>query len=1492
MLNQCFQFLKVLVVVLTNVLNPMYKSKLYNRKKHNNVSLIRPHVVLCFLLLFALIFSFNGLLIAQSTRWNGSQSSDWFDAGNWDNGVPGPGDEASITWKHSGNQWPVIDGVVNIRKLVMGPNSNELTVVSGSMLNISEDASISNTATLKLLGGSVIVNSASTLGGNLIIDQGGSFTINAPFIVSGSPNLNLIDGNVIINGDYEMLSGTFIVEEGSVSFNGDTSIRGDGLFHAGSAELLFNGNIELSGSAIFNPQSSSALITGTSAITVLSNIDQTTIFFYDLVVTEGASINADANVLVYNDMTVENEASFAIINDYKLNVVGKVSGDANINTNQPYIISLFVIDETTVLAVFNAPLNPSTAENTTNYHVKDALFGGSNIGSVASASLGGDNDNEVTLALNLISPGIIEAGEEYFLVANNIQNTTGGTISSNHYKRFGAFAGGEGSQENPYIITNLYELQAVQLDPNANYILGNDIDATASVNMNGGLGFDPIRDFSGRIDGQGFTIYGLTINRPNEDNVGLFGSTKSGASINDFILDDILVNGKNNTGGLIGVVDGETEIIGILVEGNITGGSNTGGLIGKTNGSLELQRSASRGTITGGDKTGGLIGETNSRVVIRNAYSRANITGGARVGGLVGDVSGTGNQRTLSLYSSYATGPVTAQGQSGGLVGFLAGQYTINNSYWDTKLSGQNNGSHQDQYAQGRLVTEQMIGEAALENMSGFDFDDVWAIMTDPPSYPELFDFFTVVIGKIYYSIQDGDWSDKNTWSVESHTSQTPAIRPPIPIDQMLIGNGHHVTLDKNAINNNSVTVYDEGTLITGDFILSGTGVFTLDGGATLQIGSADGITTIAASGSIQTLGRSFSNQANYVYNGESAQQTGNGLPDVVNDLQIDNNFGVTALRDQTVTGELILTSGILTMPEGSSLVTFSVAESGNGQVKMQNEITGSKGWRMVASPVETSYGDLFNNFVTQGYTGSDFEHRQPNILWFDEGQVGTTNMAWRKPDSNDAIIPAGRGHFQYIFNGAGWPDYIPPEEDSDPPPEEDSYTDSLPITMTSTGREYMTGNSFIFDVSYTERPPQNSIPEIDVIEMNAGWNLIGNPTTASLDWESDGWTRSNVDAAYYVWVPSAGEFQAWNSTIEDIEDPDYVAPLSGDGLIAPFQAFWVRAHAESPVLSFDNTVKVTGGSFEQKSFPAHTGNYEHNSIPLALRLEADGLKTFSYITFTDRGDVGEDPYDAYHLEPMSDTWLKLITTTNDHHLPMVINNLPKDFGEILHIPVYVEGQRDNHPVTGDYSLSWSIPHSWPLNWQLTLMDHEKKEAIRMTPFQNKLDFKVYQSRQAPANVPGGNPLVLPKQIIGSTFESPLDRNKNKTLWGMSGNGEYVGAKTTGVSIPARFSIMITTGEYEGELDYVALEPSLLPVFPNPATNHSPVTIRFSLPDKDKVSISIYDLHGRQVYAIPEKQYGAGIHRVGWTPGSLNSGVYFVVLLTESARNTQKIIMR
>ncbi len=106
--------------------------------------------------------------------------------------------------------------------------------------------------------------------------------------------------------------------------------------------------------------------------------------------------------------------------------------------------------------------------------------------------------------------------------------------------------------------------------------------------------------------------------------------------------------------------------------------------------------------------------------------------------------------------------------------------------------------------------------------------------------------------------------------------------------------------------------------------LITGSGTVNLPAGATLTIGSADGISASGATGPIQSTTRVFDAGANFTYNGASAQITGSGLPSTVRNLTVNNSNGVTLSSGVTVTNSLALTSGLLNI--GNNSITLGTA--------------------------------------------------------------------------------------------------------------------------------------------------------------------------------------------------------------------------------------------------------------------------------------------------------------------------------------------------------------------------------------------------------------------------------------------------------------------------------------------------------------------------------------------------------------------------------------
>ena len=151
-------------------------------------------------------------------------------------------------------------------------------------------------------------------------------------------------------------------------------------------------------------------------------------------------------------------------------------------------------------------------------------------------------------------------------------------------------------------IKDIYQLQLVIINPSAAYVIVNDIDALETQNWNWDgkkhLGFSPVSNFAGSLDGRNFTISNLSINRPAQYYAGLFANATSSASIKNLKLTTESVTGVGWVGGLVGLNRGKVDNV-TLSKNNIKGSSFYVGGIAGANPGIISNSSVSDSTITG-----------------------------------------------------------------------------------------------------------------------------------------------------------------------------------------------------------------------------------------------------------------------------------------------------------------------------------------------------------------------------------------------------------------------------------------------------------------------------------------------------------------------------------------------------------------------------------------------------------------------------------------------------------------------------------------------------------------------------------------------------------------------------------------------------------------------------------------------------------------------------------------------------------------------------
>lgn len=520
----------------------------------------------------------------------------------------------------------------------------------------------------------------------------------------------------------------------------------------------------------------------------------------------------------------------------------------------------------------------------------------------------------------------------------------------------------------------------------------------------------------------------------------------------------------------------------------------------------------------------------------------------------------------------------------------------------------------------------------------------------------------------------------------------------------------------------------------------------------------------------------------------------------------INNTEGVRTFEDIIVDGDLTLQNGVLIISSGKNFIAPNTSYV-NGTLQFRRNIQ-SPGWKMISSPVGSTFQDLFDGLTVQGITGSDYPDRQPNLMWYDEtfvdpdnADLTTDNQRWRAPGDITNAFGTGMGYFFYVFGDVGG--------DGD-------YNDILPKTLDVTGRENFAGEpgDFTFPVTYTA-------------EADTGWNMVGNPFGATLDWDEAGWTKENMDNVLYIWDSQSQEYKYWNGE----------AGNHGSGKIAPFQGFWVKANAVNPVLAVNPSNKTTGGVYRK-------GSERYQQVPvIALQLNSEFHTTSTHFTFTEKGSFTTDRQDAYRLLPFdSSTYLEIYSLFNDG-TELIINNLPRDFGKTIEIPVEAGAVREGDYYRGIVTLTWPELENIPDGWTIELVDNHTGQKIDLKE-NSFYDFEIKSQGKAAPQVNS--------QANFSLLQKSAAKSRN-----------------------SRFTLLIEPGTDGSELP---TEVSLNQNYPNPFNPST--TIDFALPVEDRVRIDVFDILGRRVHTITDQRFQAGYHEVSFDGRSLASGVYFYRLIT------------
>lgn len=376
------------------------------------------------------------------------------------------------------------------------------------------------------------------------------------------------------------------------------------------------------------------------------------------------------------------------------------------------------------------------------------------------------------------------------------------------------FAGGDGSQSNPYQIETWEHFDSIRDNLGDYFVLNNNLsretegyDQYASATANGGDGFIPISplgfstSFSGNFDGQGNEIADIVIDRRDksqERTTGIFSTVTGVIKNTDFRNITVKVNSSEDTHGLLIGGDGTSGytltdcfISGQLIQEGSGGrlgalgqsfntsvmlsqcltvvtvhapsANEVGGFIGYHSGG-DISECGASGEVNGNELVAGFAGQIWDPAVIENSFTVTDVKASDRGAGFAGEFL---NDSEASL--CYAAGSVEVNGstEAGFTITYNTFVTIIQNCYWDTEATGQSVGvaEEADDGVTG-LTTSEMQGSSASSNLNAFDFTSVWRTVVQGDSFGTLnvldgYPILQNVDGEAQVIAQDAAYVDK-----------------------------------------------------------------------------------------------------------------------------------------------------------------------------------------------------------------------------------------------------------------------------------------------------------------------------------------------------------------------------------------------------------------------------------------------------------------------------------------------------------------------------------------------------------------------------------------------------------------------------------------------------------------------------------------------------------------------------------------------------------
>ena len=479
-------------------------------------------------------------------------------------------------------------------------------------------------------------------------------------------------------------------------------------------------------------------------------------------------------------------------------------------------------------------------------------------------------------------------------------------------------------------------------------------------------------------------------------------------------------------------------------------------------------------------------------------------------------------------------------------------------------------------------------------------------------------------------------------------------------------------------------------------------------------------------------------------------------------------------------------------------------ATFGSSWIPMHNlTINGNSGFRMMSSPVPgAKLSDLLDELWIQGMTGGDVSTSDANVWVLD-----LAGQSWSAVSNiSTHSLSVGQGFLVYIFDDC----------------DNDGSSD-LPVDLYISGSHNQ--NNVII----------NSIPQNNYF-------LAGNPYIKTISWNDI--SKTNLSSVVSVWDDASSDWKTYNGTSGDLTN----------GLIAPFQGFWVQAIGG--VGSF--TIQTDDIATSSTSFRSSNSQDTNSFIRLSF---STGSKSDNiFFTFDSSGSKEFDHKDAPKLAPLIKS-PRIAAMIISEGITYKINNLPSYYDSVMTFPLQI------------------------LSLNLDSTDN-------ILGIEDTVSLNIDES-----NIPSGINFDIYDSFAGIRYDFD-ELQEFQIITDYLGNIEFDGSAPINQYLNYgnhRYYISIyysSLGEISNEI--FPTSHQLFQNIPNPFNQKT--IINYNLIKEQIVEIAIYDVTGRKVKTLINELQDTGLKTIKWNGkddfgNNVSTGIYIYSIMAGTYRDNKKMIL-